>query len=395
MTLKTFHFAGVANMHVTQGVPRIKEIINASPSISTPIITCELITKDSLTAARVVKGRVEQTFLKDVFNLRSYPILPTQRANAVQIITHIEDVWSPNGGYLVMKVDLDIIGRRQLDVTMQDIHRTLLKNKKLHLTASQIRCYKNFIRIYVMPSILPEKGTNVTSKISKKRLALDITKQPDEFLRLQALKRALPDIAVSGHVGASRAVIKTDRELQHALLVEGYGLGACLATRGVDSRTTRTNNVIETKNVLGIEAARLTIIAEVDAVMAEMDIDPRHIQLLADVMTYRGEVLGITRFGLAKMRDSVLQLASFEKTPDHLFDAAWHGKTDRVEGVSECIIMGQSVGLGTGAMKVVRRLGLSQGDDIGRKPCAFEDAWADIMERRRRTSTPGGGIRQR
>ena len=90
--------------------------------------------------------------------------------------------------------------------------------------------------------------------------------------------------------------------------------------------------------------------------MKGMDIDPRHMQLLADVMTYKGEVLGITRFGLAKMRDSVLQLASFEKTPDHLFDAAVSGKKDEIKGVSECIIMGQSVRLGTGSMNVYRPL---------------------------------------
>lgn len=33
MTLKTFHFAGVASMNITLGVPRIKEIINASKNI--------------------------------------------------------------------------------------------------------------------------------------------------------------------------------------------------------------------------------------------------------------------------------------------------------------------------------------------------------------------------
>ena len=38
MTLKTFHFAGVASMNVTLGVPRIKEIINAAKNISTPIM---------------------------------------------------------------------------------------------------------------------------------------------------------------------------------------------------------------------------------------------------------------------------------------------------------------------------------------------------------------------
>jgi len=65
MTLKTFHFAGVAGMNLTQGVPRIKEIINASKAISTPVISCDLISKDEI-AARVVKGRIEQTFLRDV-----------------------------------------------------------------------------------------------------------------------------------------------------------------------------------------------------------------------------------------------------------------------------------------------------------------------------------------
>lgn len=57
------------------------------------------------------------------------------------------------------------------------------------------------------------------------------------------------------------------------------------------------------------------------------------------VMTYKGEVLGITRFGIAKMKDSVLMLASFEKTTDHLFEAAVRGRTDEIVGVSECIIM--------------------------------------------------------
>ena len=66
MTLKTFHFAGVAGMSITQGVPRIKEIINASKEISTPVITCELIQQTDVRAARIVKGRIEKTYLRDV-----------------------------------------------------------------------------------------------------------------------------------------------------------------------------------------------------------------------------------------------------------------------------------------------------------------------------------------
>jgi hypothetical protein len=66
MTLKTFHFAGVASMNVTLGVPRIKEIINAAKNISTPVISAKLVSAKSEASARVVKGRLEKTFLGDV-----------------------------------------------------------------------------------------------------------------------------------------------------------------------------------------------------------------------------------------------------------------------------------------------------------------------------------------
>ena len=65
-------------------------------------------------------------------------------------------------------------------------------------------------------------------------------------------------------------------------------------------------------------------------------------------------MLGITRFGIAKMKDSVLMLASFEKTPDHLFDAAVHSRVDSIVGISECIIMGVPIPLGTGAVKLLQ-----------------------------------------
>merc|ERR1712216_767659 len=106
----------------------------------------------------------------------------------------------------------------------------------------------------------------------------------------------------------------------------------------------------------GIEAARTTIASEITYIMSAygISIDARHLLLLSDVMTFKGCVLGITRFGVSKMRESVLMLASFERTTDHLFDAAVHGRTDSIVGVSECIIMGIPIPLGTGLFKVVK-----------------------------------------
>jgi len=123
-----------------------------------------------------------------------------------------------------------------------------------------------------------------------------------------------------------------------------------LHPKGIDGLETTTNHVLEVETVLGVEAARTQISKEIENIMSAygIGIDWRHLLLLSDIMTFKGEVLGITRFGVSKMRESVLMLASFEKTTDHLFDAAVHGRTDRIVGVSECIIMGMGMGIGSG-----------------------------------------------
>ena len=352
MTLKTFHFAGVAGMSITQGVPRIKEIINASVNISTPIITCELNKNDSIIAARIVKGRIEKTYLRDVS-------------------AAIEDLWSREKCLIDIRLDHDTIGNLQLDVTPRDIATAIIKFKKLKIKAEDVYVYKNFIRLLIHA---------ISSKASKTQAIED----HETFIRMQNIKRLLPDVIISGYPFASRVVIKTEEKpknkLENKLLIEGYGLKDCMNTIGVQGLHTTTNSVMETNEVLGIEAARYTIVKEINAVMGDMDIDPRHMQLLADVMTYKGEVLGITRYGLSKMRDSVLQLASFEKTPDHLFEAAARMKRDKIEGVSECIILGQSMSVGTGGFQVVRGLNIEAGR-IGKKQCVFEDAWGESKAR--------------
>eukprot|EP00164_Ancoracysta_twista_P023141 GFYU01043097.1.p1 GENE.GFYU01043097.1~~GFYU01043097.1.p1 ORF type:complete len:154 (-),score=46.01 GFYU01043097.1:109-546(-) len=131
-----------------------------------------------------------------------------------------------------------------------------------------------------------------------------------------------------------------------------------MATPGVKGTHTSSNHIIEVERVLGIEAGRRKIIDEIEYTMKShgMSIDARHVMLLSDVMTYKGEILGINRFGIAKMKESVLMLASFEKTTDHLFDAAVHSRGDDIVGVSECIIMGIPVALGTGLFKLMQKI---------------------------------------
>lgn len=294
-------------------------------------------------------------------------------------MTYLEEVWTDNTSYINMRISFKTINDLALEVTMGDIVRAVVKARGLKISETQVQVHDKCIQVRVDSG----DGKGSRSKLSAKE-AID-----EKFIALQSLKRVLPAIAIKGYPEAQRAIISKDTKKnangieENKLLVEGYGLKLCMTTDGIDGTRTRTNSVMEMNKELGIEAARATIIAELAAVMGtQMDIDPRHMQLLADVMTYKGDVLGITRFGLAKMRDSVLQLASFEKTPDHLFDAAVKGKIDHIEGVSECIIMGQSMSVGTGAMKVIRRLGLTE-EALGKKKSLFEDCYNEIYRKKK------------
>ena len=292
MTLKTFHFAGVASMNITLGVPRIKEIINASRNISTPIITGQLINNKDSEFARLVKSRIEKTYLRE-------------------IAQYIEEVYMPNECCILIKIDLERIRLLKLEINVFTIMTSII-NSKLKIKPSQV-------------TPITDKFIKVNS--SGKGLLHD---------SLLKLKTELANVVVKGLPKVNRTVISMDekRTDEYKLFVEGEGLRDVIGTNGIDGTNTTSNNTLEVFECLGIEAARSTIIKEIDYTMTShgMSIDIRHVMLLADLMTYKGEVLGITRGGLAKMKESVLMLASFEKTTDHLFEASYYGQEDEIYG---------------------------------------------------------------
>uniref|UniRef100_A0A8C2Q370 DNA-directed RNA polymerase n=1 Tax=Cyprinus carpio TaxID=7962 RepID=A0A8C2Q370_CYPCA len=296
MTLKTFHFAGVASMNITLGVPRIKEIINASKNISTPIISANLDTDDDPDFARLVKGRIEKTLLGEISE-------------------YIEEVFLPDDCFILVKLSLERIRLLRLEVNAETVRYSICTSK-----------------LRVKPGDIAVHGEAVVCVTPREN------SKSSMYYVLQSLKQLLPK--VSPDTTDPTAIITVSKN--HVLLEKNFQLFVKMLIH-VCSVT------------LGIEAARSTIINEIQYTMVNhgMSIDRRHVMLLADLMSYKGEILGITRFGLAKMKESVLMLASFEKTADHLFDAAYFGQKDSVCGVSECIIMGIPMNIGTGLFKLL------------------------------------------
>jgi DNA-directed RNA polymerase III subunit RPC1 len=397
-------------MNVTLGVPRIKEIMNASREISTPIIEAPLENDDSEVAARVVKARIEKTTLGD-------------------IAISISEVYAPEGAHLEVKLDLGTIEALHLEgIDAHSIKAALEQAPKLHLKDGNVRVtdadtvlvipppQKSASRLRAerskMREMLKEKDheiSHVASVIENNKkssfqmedsdaiqqdmgtLDNDGTEAETDYFRpsqietqrttggqlmersdlyfvIQGLKASLPKVIIQGIPEVSRAVITRSETASKStrskpsttsqplkLLVEGNNLLRVMGVPGVRGTETTSNHVMEVEGCLGIEAARVMIQTELARTYKSYGIvvDSRHLQLLSDIMTYKGAVLGITRFGIAKMKESVLMLASFEKTPDHLFDAAVHARIDPCVGVSESIILGTPIPLGTGLFSLV------------------------------------------
>lgn len=323
MTLKTFHFAGVASMNITQGVPRIKEIINASKNISTPVVTCPLEIKDDKDFARMVKGRIEKTLLS-------------------QVSEEIQLHYLPDEMFILIKLALTRIQLLRLEINAWTIRDSIMNARNLRLKESDIVvCSEGLLKVK------PPKGNNKSTA----------------FYVLSQLKEDLPKVIVKGITTVKRAIMEVSNKpdangrMNYQLVVEGTNLLSIMTTRGVIGSLVNSNHIAEVFQTLGIEAARATIIKEMQKTMEShgISVDVRHLMLLADVMCQRGDVLGINRGGMGKMKESVLMLASFEQISDHLYEAAYYGQRDRICGVTESIIMGIPMGIGTGCMKLLQQ----------------------------------------
>jgi len=306
MTLKTFHFAGVAEFNVTLGLPRLIEIVDARRNPSTPTMNVYLDethrAKEAL--AREVAQSIEQTRVERV-------------AKTVEI--------DLSEGGIVVELD-----------------PTLLENKG------------------VSPEIVAEKlevvRPNLGEVVQKKNriIVTPELREGEEAMHMAKLQKTFDKVRnalIKGQDGVKRVLIKKE-ENEMVLYTEGTNLKGTLRTKGVDTTRTISNHIHEIAETLGIEAARQVIINEAKEVLDEqgLDVDIRHIMLVADLMTATGEIRQIGRHGISGQQSSVLARAAFEVTVRHLIQASVIGEEDYLRGITENVILGQNVPLGTGSI---------------------------------------------
>ncbi len=304
MNMRTFHYAGVANINVTQGLPRLIEIVDARRVPSTPSMTIPLLgmAGEDESVARHVASDIEMTVLTDVAEISTD-------------VTNMRIVITPSAH----KMD-------KRGVTIDEMYEKL----------SKIRAVRGLIE--------------------KEDFSLVITSDLQSFKKIQTMYDAIKNAKIKGIDGVEKAVIsKNNTTGRYEIVTEGSNMKEVLKVDDVDSPNIMTNSIQEVAEVLGIEAARNSIIHEAEGTLGEagLDVDIRHIMLVADLMTNDGMVKAIGRHGVSGKKSSVLARAAFEITTAHLMHAAMVGEVDHLEGVTENIIVGQPVTLGTGAVNLV------------------------------------------
>lgn len=309
MTMRTFHYAGVAEINVTLGLPRLIEIVDARSIPSTPMMNIYLRDEYKLNSdlAKEVANKIEITRLNTIADLE------TDLTNLVIFI-------KPN-----VKT---------------------LKNKN--------------ITIEELADII-KKTRGIDAKIEKESIKVSLDEPT--YKKLLDVNETLKNLKVKGIDGIKRIIIRNEPNEGYIIYSEGSNLEKVLEVEGVDPYRTTTNDIQAVGRTLGIEAARNMIIQEAFNTLSEqgLNVDLRHIMIVADVMTTDGTIRAIGRHGVSKEKESVLSRAAFEITVSHLLQASRRGETDKLGGVAENIIVGQPVNLGTGAVELVMKRGKKKG----------------------------------
>jgi len=302
MTMRTFHYAGVAEMNVTLGLPRLIEIVDARRVPSTPIMEIHLedIAWNDLDKVREIASNIERTNLIDIADVET-------------------DI---NNMEVVVKLDKRKIERK--GITAEEVLRKLNK----------------------------AKGTKGLAEMRDQNVVIKCDEP--SYKKLQRLSEDTKQSPIKGVEGIHRAVIRKVGG-HYVVYTEGSNLEKVLEIAHVDKKRTSTNSILEIFEVLGVEAARNAIINEASRTLEEqgLTVDIRHIMLVSDLMTNDGDVKAIGRHGISGRKSSVLARAAFEITSTHLLRAGITGEVDTLEGVVENIIVGQPVTVGTGAVNLV------------------------------------------
>lgn len=302
MILRSFHLAGIESTVATSGLPRIIELVDAKKKPSTPVTYIYLDQKISKNFDRASE--------------------------------------------MLKKIN---------EVRMSNLARRALENFS-----------KGKIKIVLDKQELESEGLTIRQVAARIEKDMGLDAQPVEngvivnmhtrnLKEIRNTKIAIMKMLVSGVDGAGKATVRRDDDTGEFYLVSaGSNIEGIMQIDGIDKSKTTTNDVFAVYRLFGIEAARNSLAVELKKTLKEqkISVDERHLNLIADAMTASGSVKGVGRHGLSGEKRSVFARAAYEETLKHLVHAAAFGETDKMRGVTENILVGKQIPIGTGSVKL-------------------------------------------
>lgn len=404
MTLNTFHFAGVSKQNVTLGVPRLEEVINVARTLKTPTMTIyfdqeyfeaevqkmsESKIRDNSLSDEQKDKAIKLNRLKLILNYKSKIEFTMMR----DIVNLTEIYYDPNVKETIIEKDKDF-----LQFTSQFYEEEIAKNENnlspwvLRVELDPKKVEDIVFDMEKMDGIIHKYFSNVLALTrpfgseddnKKVLLRIEYDSTGDNSTKegvlnessTQQLENIFLNIPVCGIPNVTRVYLQDEKKIEFdnvtgkridkvmnpitkkmedniesIITTDGANLAEIFQIEGIDFRRSFSNDVNEIFSVLGIEAARKSLIKEVRNVLGVYGIyvNYRHIAILCDTMTQRGFLTSITRHGLSKSEQSPIRRCSFEQTVDVLLESGSFAEKDHIKGVSENILLGQLARLGTG-----------------------------------------------
>ncbi len=301
LTLRTKHFAGAREVSVGSGIHRVEEIVDGRSKAKYPTMT--IYAKPELANDREKLS----IFAKSLVNVKMDDIIKITEDFTNKTIT--------------INLKADELKERNVDGK----------------------------------EVIEKITSNLKAKTKVKGSEIEVDFKKYGLLKIRRIVNKIKNTRFQGVKGIEKIIIVREGE-EFVIKTKGSNLKAILKVEGVDEQRTTTNDIKEISKVLGIEACRQTIVNELyDTLVVKNDIkvDTRHFTVLADIMTFDGELRGVVRTGITGEKASPFARAAFEQTIKHLLEASFRGEKDFLQGVVENIIVGQPIKIGTGTVELV------------------------------------------
>jgi DNA-directed RNA polymerase subunit A' len=294
MALNVFHFAGVQEMQITMGLPRLIEIFDARKKPSSPKM---------------------EIFLKKEYNNEK---------------------------------DAKVFAEKIKEVTLREIASEInlnFSNKTIEIIIDKTGLKQTHSSVKTIVERLNDLGFRAKEKTD----SITLNASEFNFKQIYQLKEKLKKTIISGVKGVKQILI-VKREKDYVVMTLGTNIKKMIELKEVDADKILSNDFYEMAEIFGIEVARQLIIDEIYNVINKqgLDINERHLKLVSDAMTNTGEIKGVTRMGIIAQKSSILARATFETPGKQFINATIKGSKDKLVSVIENIMLNQPVPVGTG-----------------------------------------------